>query len=858
MKKSFVVAMAVMMCSTAAIQPISLPACAASVQAEAETPEKEWISTGTDAKNTVIYDSVKNDSFKMSGRTFRQGILFKGLPSYYSTETVASIQYDVSAVKSLHFMIGHLDNAKLSNGTLIIMKDETETDSIPLSYNMTVKEYTLDVSDAKTVAFTIKATGGADYGIGDVSVDGSKPSAPSAAPKYESPEKMLDAGYNRQYASIYTAEDKSKSFKMNGRTYYQGVMFTDSGSYNINYVSIFTINTENIKKLRFTAGHVDNTVRKNATLQFYRDNVHEESEDIALTPGMPLKDIELDVTDTQCLMIRTECPGEAAYALANFAADDKEAAIPCDIPAAGTPEQLLNSMFNSFNCSYYTKDDKSTSFKMNGRTYYQGMMFSGGASYNQTNESLVSLNVENYKTLKFTAGHIDNTTRKDATVTVYRDNVKDEAATMSLNSTMKLKDYTLDVADTKVLRFYVERGADSAYAFADFSADEKECAVKHTVPSYASAEKLLDAGFNHDLSSVCSATDKSKSFKMNGRTYYQGIICSGGASYNTTNTSRITFNTEKISKLSFTAGHIDNTALKDATVYIYRDNVKSEDETISLSAAMPLKKYELDVKDTDVLIFVVVRNSDAAYGFSNVAFDDKQAELDCHIPKYEEPVQMLKEGFNPVSTVIYTGEDTSKTFSVGDKASGQGIVFQGGASYSQATENRISFNVENVGAVTAKLGFVKGTGTGESVLRVMLDNKEIKKITLTKDMTVSDYVFNTVNGSVLELVVTANRDDSYALADIAFAEPQTEVMTGDVNGDGEISVEDAQLALVAYVQSMAGLDSGLTEEQSQAADVNEDKTVSVEDAQMILIYYVSNTVSGIPTTWDALLGKDKS
>ena len=209
------------------------------------------------------------------------------------------------------------------------------------------------------------------------------------------------------------------------------------------------------------------------------------------------------------------------------------------------------------------------SFKMNGRTYYQGLMFSGGASYNTTNDSLVSLNVENYKTLKFTAGHIDNTTRKDASVTVYRDNVRDETATIEVNRTMKLKDFTLDVGDTKVLRFYVERGEDSAFAFADFSADAKECAVKHTV-----------------------------------------------------------------------------------------------------------------------------------------------------------------------------------------------------------------------------------------------------------------------------------------------AEATTEVTTGDVNGDGEISVEDAQLALVAYVQTMAGLDSGLTEQQTQAADVNGDKTVSVEDAQTILIYYVSNTLSGQAVTWDELLGKN--
>ena len=82
-------------------------------------------------------------------------------------------------------------------------------------------------------------------------------------------------------------------------------------------------------------------------------------------------------------------------------------------------------------------------------------------------------------------------------------------------------------------------------------------------------------------------------------------------------------------------------------------------------------------------------------------------------------------------------------------------------------------------------------------------------------------------------------------------------MTGDADGDGKVSVEDAQLALLAYVQSMSGMESGLTERQMNAADVNRDKTVSVEDAQTILLYYVSNTLSGQNVTWDELLGKNK-
>lgn len=52
---------------------------------------------------------------------------------------------------------------------------------------------------------------------------------------------------------------------------------------------------------------------------------------------------------------------------------------------------------------------------------------------------------------------------------------------------------------------------------------------------------------------------------------------------------------------------------------------------------------------------------------------------------------------------------------------------------------------------------------------------------------------------------------------------------GDLNGDGGITLEDAQLALKAALR----IDS-LTEAQTQAADVNEDEKLSLEDAQIIL------------------------
>lgn len=96
----------------------------------------------------------------------------------------------------------------------------------------------------------------------------------------------------------------------------------------------------------------------------------------------------------------------------------------------------------------------------------------------------------------------------------------------------------------------------------------------------------------------------------------------------------------------------------------------------------------------------------------------------------------------------------------------------------------------------------------------------------------------------------------YQFALIGSDEP--EILLGDVNDDGEIGVEDAQIALVAYVSTMSGKDHGLTEQQIHSADVNGDQSVTVEDAQMILLYYVKNTVSGSKTSWDDLLNNKSS
>ena len=77
---------------------------------------------------------------------------------------------------------------------------------------------------------------------------------------------------------------------------------------------------------------------------------------------------------------------------------------------------------------------------------------------------------------------------------------------------------------------------------------------------------------------------------------------------------------------------------------------------------------------------------------------------------------------------------------------------------------------------------------------------------------------------------------------------------GDLDGDGAVSVSDAQLALREYTTAtVAGGKSTLNFQQRKNGDINRDGTVGVEDAQLILKYYVTNTLAGTPTSWEDLL-----
>ncbi len=119
----------------------------------------------------------------------------------------------------------------------------------------------------------------------------------------------------------------------------------------------------------------------------------------------------------------------------------------------------------------------------------------------------------------------------------------------------------------------------------------------------------------------------------------------------------------------------------------------------------------------------------------------------------------------------------------------------------------------------------------------------------------SERFTKTLNAVDADTAKTIPADDLTLLKKYSKPVTEPEVTTGDADGDKTVTSGDAQLVLNAYADIVAGNALKLTDAQKKAADVNKDGNISVEDAQFILTYYVQNTVAGIPTTWEQIIGK---
>lgn len=135
----------------------------------ASTKLEDFIQSATDLKHTTLYTSSGNDSFKMNGRTYYQGLLFRGENGH---QNISEVSFNTENLSTISFTMGHVDNTDSATATISVYLDDKKEDEFNLTADMVVREYTIDVSNASTLRFYInrgsKAKTG--YAFADVKI----------------------------------------------------------------------------------------------------------------------------------------------------------------------------------------------------------------------------------------------------------------------------------------------------------------------------------------------------------------------------------------------------------------------------------------------------------------------------------------------------------------------------------------------------------------------------------------------------------------------------------------------------------------------------------------------------------------
>ncbi len=767
-----------------------------------------------DTTNCTVYSGIdRSASFNMAGRTFYQGVTFG---SYY--ENAAS--FNVENASSISFTLGHLDNKSSDEECAItIYKDGVWSESIDVNKQMLCTEYTLDVADASTLRIVVPEDN--YYGFGDITVDGTAPIHPQAAPTFTTSESFLKDYYNEYYFTCYDGSNGTNYFNMAGRSYYQGFTL---GKYYDSYV---TYNVENLSSITFTLGHLDNAGGDDAcAIQLYLDGVWYENIDVS--KQMLCTEYTIDVTDASTL--RIVVPEDNYYGFGDVTVNEIAPIKAHNVPAYTTSEAMLAAAYDS---SYFTSYDGSTGlsyFNMAGRSYYQG--FTLGKYY----DSYVTFNVENVSSVSFTLGHLDNMGGDETgALQIYLDGVWVE--NIDVNKHMLCTEYFIDVSAASTLRILAPE--DNYYGFGDVSVNELGVKKTVSIPEYTISEKFVTAAYDTYNFTSYDGTTATTAFNMNGRTYYQGFTL---GSYND---SYATFNVENLSTVTFTLAHWDDKGtLVGGTIQVYMDGVLAQN--IDVQKDMLCTEYTLDVSEVSTLRFVVPGYN--YYGFGDISVNELGCVRAHTTPTYASGGEFVAAAYDVSNFKLYDGTTGTNSFSM------MGVTFTQGITSPTLYGCSAYFNVENVETIAFTLGHLDDADTYGGTLVIEKDGEVYRQIELTPTMLNTEYTMNVSEASTLRFYLDSY--EYYGIANImlngdasefkgtAYTDPDAiidldavpEFSLGDVNLDGVVDATDASYILIAAAAVGSGGTSGLTEDAETNADVNLDGAFDATDAAYVLQY----------------------
>lgn len=805
------------------------------------------------------------DTMQMSGRSY-----FSGVQITSAWGKNAGITLDVSGCKTLSFTIGHVDNCEGSTtNTVKITLDGEEFTSIALSAADPLHEISLPVDGISTaeISFSSSSYDEGVFGIAGLKTDTFDASTAYGLASYEKCTDIPACVYNLENGKYFLAEGTDK-LVMSGRTFGSGVCADLTWSKG----SSFGLCVEGLDSLSFTFGHVDDTGSGDSKLEIYLDGNLYNTYD--LTERMALQSVELPLKKrfTSAVFILSDTGnGDASYGFGDFKANTSTDAPVDTAPTYQTGLDIAGAAFDQKNCTVYPIDNGSYAdavyLQMCGRSYANGLTMN--AKWNT--DAGFGINTENADELTFTVGHADGLPGGSSQLHIYLDGQEYKLlGDILLTDNMPLKTITLPVKKVQSVQLVVDKtgNSDASYGFADFCTTTAKDAEPYTTAECKTGQDIVDFAFNGRNTVVYpieseNLFDDPEMLNMNGRTYADGLVLT--PKWNAT--ASVGINTDEFDKLTFTVGHADDKNINgsDSKLHIYFDGEEADISPIELTENMPLKQVELDVADVQSVVLLADQCSTTqSFGIADLIAekDGKVAAADAEAftaPEYTDEKSIIDRLYNLNDCerfVNHAGEyELPETFKVGGIEYTEGIMAK--AKWNSAAW--FGINTDHAGQITCKVGHPEDAVALDATLNVYIDGEAYapySQMALTPDMKQTELTIPADKAQCIVIEVSSSATVPYAFTDFAFSEAAPALDPGDLTGDAEISAEDAQITIRAYVNMLAGKDSGLSDAQKQAADVDGDGEITAADAQIILKYYVE-TLAGKNPTWESVQPKKK-